>query len=544
MVGPPRRGAHRPRLPARHPRLPVRGARARRQGASGAGDPPAPPGRAAARGARAGRARRRGRGQSRAAAVPAVAARLARHRRRPAAVHARPGGARAGGHRRRGAPPRPRRARRGDARARRRRPAPGPHPHEHRAGARPARPAARRLRRPARRRPVGAGGCARRPGAGERPPRDRHRARPHRHRVAVAAAGDRAQVHPHVRLGGRPDGLRARVPVLVLAGAAVRLDRRARARAVRPHHRQGRRRSVGPGRRHVGRARHEPAVRREHRPPDRPRAALLRGALRDAVPGGVDPRRVRLPGRPAPGVRGRRDASVRHPEAVVEPHQPVPSLHVLLGGHRRHPRAHPLPAGRHVQRRGHAGGAGPGDGELRRARVERLVAAALRVRRRWRRSDAGDARAGPAPRRPGRHAPGRVGHGRRLLRPRRRRSRPRRAGAGVARRALLREPPRHPHQPVAHQARQQALRAAAPRARALDGDTGQRRSVRVGCAVAGGAHAAVPRHPARLVDRLGPRRRRGRPRPHRRRTGGARRRRAGLPRASGAGARQQRHPRS
>ena len=66
----------------------------------------------------------------------------------------------------------------------------------------------------------------------------------------------------------------------------------------------------------------------------------------------------------------------------------------------------------------------------------------------------------------------------------------------------------------------------------------------VGCAVAGGAHAAVPRHPARLVDRLGPRRRRGRPRPHRRRAGGAHRRRAGLPRAGGAGARQQRHPRS
>ena len=55
-----------------------------------------------------------------------------------------------------------------------------------------------------------------------------------------------------------------------------------------------------------------------------------------------------------------------------------------------------------------------------------------------------------------------------------------RARARVAGRALLREPPRHPHQPAAHQARQQALRAAAPRARALDGDAGQRRARRAG----------------------------------------------------------------
>ena len=53
-----------------------------------------------------------------------------------------------------------------------------------------------------------------------------------------------------------------RPPLLVLAGPAVRVDRGTRARAVRPHHRQGRRRSVDPGRRDVGRARHEPAVGR------------------------------------------------------------------------------------------------------------------------------------------------------------------------------------------------------------------------------------------------------------------------------------------
>ena len=279
VVGPPRRGADRSRLPARHPGLPVRGPRPRRQGAPGAGDPPAPPGGAAARGARSGRARRRSGGQSPAAPVPAVAARLARDRRRPAALHARPGRARAGRHRRRSAPPRPRRARRGDAHARRSTTRAGP------ASARascapstcsPSRPPVAttrpsppgRLLDPALAVPARA--SAHRV--------DRHRARPHRHRLAVAAAGDGAQVHAHVRLGGRPDGRRPRLPVLVLAGAAVRLDRRARARAVRPHRRQGRRRAVGPGRRDVGRAGHEPAVRREHRAPDRPRSALLRSS--------------------------------------------------------------------------------------------------------------------------------------------------------------------------------------------------------------------------------------------------------------------------
>ena len=113
--------------------------------------------------------------------------------------------------------------------------------------------------------------------------------------------------------------------------------------------------------RDVGRARHEPAVGREHRPPDRPRPALVRGALRRALHRGVDPRRVRLPRRSAAGVRRRRDAPLRHAEAVVEPHQPLPPPDVLVGGHRRHSRAHALPAGRHVQRRDH-----PGRAERRR----------------------------------------------------------------------------------------------------------------------------------------------------------------------------------
>ena len=36
-------------------------------------------------------------------------------------------------------------------------------------------------------------------------------------------------------------------------------------------------------------------------------------------------------------------------------HQPLSASHVLVGGARRHTGAHPLPTGRHLQRRGHAG---------------------------------------------------------------------------------------------------------------------------------------------------------------------------------------------
>ena len=57
----------------------------------------------------------------------------------------------------------------------------------------------------------------------------------------------------------------------------------------------------------------------------------------------------------------------------------------------------------------------------------------------------------------------------------------------------------------------------------MDGD-GRRRPGRARRAVARGAHAAVPRHHPGLVDRLGARRRRGGPRPHRRRARGADRR--------------------
>jgi alpha-mannosidase len=97
------------------------------------------------------------------------------------------------------------------------------------------------------------------------------------------------------------------------------------------------------------------------------RAALVRVAVRVTLHRGVDPRRVRLPGIAAAALRSRRHAPVRHPEAVVEQAEPLPPPHVLVGGPRRHPRAHPLPAGRHLQRRDHPRRVAHGSSELRRA---------------------------------------------------------------------------------------------------------------------------------------------------------------------------------
>ena len=58
----------------------------------------------------------------------------------------------------------------------------------------------------------------------------------------------------------------------------------------------------------------------------------------------------------------------------------------------------------------------------------------------------------------------------RVLRARRARGVRRGAGAGVARRAVLRDPSGNAHQPAPHQGRQPALRAAVARGRALGGD--------------------------------------------------------------------------
>ena len=113
----------------------------------------------------------------------------------------------------------------------------------------------------------------------------------------------------------------------------------------------------------------------------------------DRLPGAVAPRRLRLHRRPPPDHGRRRHRLVRLPEAVVERDQPLPPPHVLVGGHRRHPGAGPLPAGRHLQRRHVAAAAVP-------QRPGGPLHLPLRPRRRRRRPDPGDAGGGPAGRRP------------------------------------------------------------------------------------------------------------------------------------------------
>ena len=107
--------------------------------------------------------------------------------------------------------------------------------------------------------------------------------------------------------------------------------------------------------------------------------------------------------------------------------------------------------------------------ELLRARVERLVADAVRTRRRRWGSDARDARTSAPAGRRRRRAAGRDRHAGGVLPPRRARDPSRRPGARVARRAVLRDPPRHADEPDPHQARQPPLRATPPRGRAVGG---------------------------------------------------------------------------
>ena len=253
---PPHRGDARPRMGSAGTRVLLGGPGPRRRRPRRARPAPAPPGRGRGTGRRAVLRRRRGGVQPVVPAVPAVAARIARHRRRRSPVRPGPRRRGAGRPRRRGAALRLRRARRGDAHPPGARPAPRTHP----ARARGC-PRRRRRRGAARRRASSPRRRARSTGRRWHAPRGRHRPRPHRHGVAVADPRDRAQVRPHVLVGRGAARRRPGAPLRRLAGPAVRVGPPARARAVRPHRREGRRRPVDPRRWAVGRGRHEPAVR-------------------------------------------------------------------------------------------------------------------------------------------------------------------------------------------------------------------------------------------------------------------------------------------
>ena len=288
------RGRDRPRLPVRRRRLPGRGPGLdRRRPPAGRPSPPdrgAPPGR---EGRRAGGGRARGGGQPVVPLVPALTDGLARHRTARTALPPPPG---------RPGRPRPHRVR---ARPRRRgpgrdharppagRPPPGPPAADAGAGLRRARP-----RR-----------------------RQRHRGAPREVLAPALALPARASAHTTVAVGHAhidtawlwPLRETVRKCTRTFASAVRLMDdepdyrfvcsQAAQQEWMRVRHpglfarmqEKARRRAVDPGRRHVGRGRHEPAERRVDRAPARPRSAVLRGALRSALPRGLDPGRLRLP---------------------------------------------------------------------------------------------------------------------------------------------------------------------------------------------------------------------------------------------------------
>ena len=195
-----------------------------------------------------------------------------------------------------------------------------------------------------------------RPCSHEPPGDDAHRvsAVGHAHidsRVAVADPRDEAQVRAHVLERAAPHGGLPRVPLLRVAGAAVRVDEGALSAALRAHARAGRGRPVRADRQHVGRGRLQHPVGRVARAPDRARQAVLPRRVRPGDHRPLAPRRVRLLRRAPADPEGGGHHVVPDPEDVVERDQPLPAQHVLVGGHRRHAHPHALPARRHLQRR-------------------------------------------------------------------------------------------------------------------------------------------------------------------------------------------------
>ena len=250
---------------------------------------------------------------------------------------------------------------------------------------------------------------ARAPPVGDRP-------RAPGHGLAVAVGRDLPQGRPHVQLADGVHGALPGVPVRLLAGPAVRLDPRAQPRPLRADPPPGRGRALGAGRRHVDRAGLQPAVGRVARPPVSVRTTVLRAGVRPPLQRVLEPRRVRLQRPAAADHARRRDRPVPDPEAVLEPLQPAAVPHVHLAGDRRLAGARALPAGRHVQRHGRDRRAAPHRARVQGPRPLRPQPAGVRLGRRRRRADAGDA--GDAA--PGGRPAGRAAHGdddqRRVLR--------------------------------------------------------------------------------------------------------------------------------
>ena len=217
----------------------------------------------------------------------------------------------------------------------------------------------------------------------------RRRPRAHRHGVAVAARGDQPQVRADVRDAAAAHG--ATTPSTASRCSQAQQYawmRDALPGAVRAHPRARRRRAVGAGRRHVGRARLQPARRASR--------SCARSSTASASSRRVRPPRDRCSGSPtcsATAASSRRSCAARASTASSRRRSrgttsTRPAPHVLVGGHRR------LAVLTHFP---------PADtyngevtvAELRRARARLQDHArsarsllVVRLRRRWRRPDA------------------------------------------------------------------------------------------------------------------------------------------------------------
>ena len=123
----------------------------------------------------------------------------------------------------------------------------------------------------------------------------------------------------------------------------------------------------------------------------------------------------------------------------------MPAPHVLVGGHRRHPGLHPLPAGRHLQLRPVRRASWPRrSGTSPRRAAANPLAGAVRLGRRRRRPDPGDAGQGAPARADLEGSPAvRIGHARRSSSPTAEAEYPN--AAGLVGRAVPGDPPRHLH---------------------------------------------------------------------------------------------------
>ena len=101
--------------------------------------------------------------------------------------------------------------------------------------------------------------------------------------------------------------------------------------------------------------------------------------VRRRVPGGLAAGLLRVHRRAAADRPAGRDPLVPDPEDLVERDQPDPPPHLLVGGHRRQPAVHPLPAGRHLQLRPVRARARPRRAPVRREGPGEPLAGALRL---------------------------------------------------------------------------------------------------------------------------------------------------------------------